>query len=90
MIFWLFTIVAAVLVGAAWLSWRHISRWFSDSETLFWARLQMAAGAVLTVLSTTDLTPFFNATGLGKWAPLWLVASGIITELARRSRATDI
>jgi drug/metabolite transporter (DMT)-like permease len=90
MIFILFIIAVAALIAAAWYYWPRIGQWFSDSETLFWARLQMAAGAVLTVLTTTDLTPVLTATGLGKWAPLWLVASGVITELARRSRATDV
>lgn len=66
--------------------WDKIKAWFRDSETIFWARLQMAAGTIWTVLVATDLSPVLDA----KYLTYWLIASGVITELARRSRATDL
>lgn len=86
----LFLAALALIVAAAWLFWPSINHWFSDSETIFWGRLQVVAGAILTVLTTTDLTPIFGAVGWAKWAPVWVVVSGIITEAARKSRATDL
>lgn len=85
-----FFLSIVAVVALAWFFWPRIGPWFSDSETLFWARLQMFAGVVLTVLATTDLSPVFGAAGLGKWAPVWVVISGIVTEVARRSRASDV
>ena len=86
--------MAAVAV-LAWLVWPRIASWFSDSETLFFARLQMAVGALWGVLVMTDIAPLLNALGpydanLGKAIPLILFAWGIVTETARRSRATDL
>lgn len=91
-------IVALVMIGlafVAWLVWPRIQRWFGDSETLFFARLQMAVGGIWAALVATDLVPFLNALAgydpaLGKAIPLMLFAWGIITEAARRSRATDL
>ena len=80
----------AALAVLAWLIWPKIGHWFSDSETLFYARLQMAAGAVWTVLVTADLLPVLSAFGLGKWVPVLLIVMGSISEIARRSRATDL
>ena len=86
----IFVIAILIVVGVAWFLWPMISRWFSDSETLFWARLQMAVGAVLTVAGHADLGPVLNAFGLGKWSPVIFLATGIVTEVARRNRATDL
>ena len=80
----------AALAVLAWLIWPKIGRWFSDSETLFWARLQMAAGTVWGVLVSADLMPVLSAFGLAKWTPVLLLVLGIIGEIARRSRATDL
>lgn len=66
--------------------WKSIRNFFSDSETIFWARLQMAVGALWTVLVQADLAPLLNP----KWLTVWLVVSGAITEFARRARATDL
>jgi len=66
--------------------WSKIKTWFKDSETIFWARLQMLVGVVWTVLITVDLGPLLSPKALA----VWLIVSGVITELARRSRATDL
>jgi hypothetical protein len=63
--------------------WEKIKAWFKDSETIFFARLQMVAGAVWAVLTAADLSPLLEP----KWLTVWLLASGILTELLRRRRA---
>lgn len=60
-----------------------IKNWFWRSETIAWARLQLAAGIVWTVLSASDLSPLLNP----KLMTYWLIASGIITEILRRRGA---
>lgn len=67
-----------------------LKSWFKDSETLAFARVQMVAGGILEVVAITDLTPLFNAVGMPKWAPVWLMATGVLTEVLRRRRATDL
>ena len=66
--------------------WTKIKTFFKDSETIFWARLQVFAGVVFATLSTTDLTPLLPP----KYLTLWLVFSGVVTELLRRRRAVDL
>lgn len=67
-----------------------LKRWFKDSETLLWARLQYVIGAIWGALVVADLGPVFDAFGIGKWFPVWLVASGLITEIARRVRDPEM
>lgn len=74
----------------AFLFWPYIEKWFADSETIFFARLQLAIGAVLQVIFSLDLMPVFEVAGLGDYFPVWLVGSGIATELLRRHRSTDL
>ncbi|RUV41076.1 MAG: hypothetical protein EOQ55_00740 [Mesorhizobium sp.] len=69
--------------------WGKIRAWFKDSETIVWARVQMLGGAVLTVLSTTDPS-LFNQYIPDRWLPLYIVGSGILTEVLRRARAKDM
>lgn len=66
--------------------WKKFKAWCKSSETIFFARLQMFVGAIWTALVSVDLAPVLPE----KYLTLWLVASGIITELARRYRAEDL
>lgn len=59
-------------------------RSFHNSETILFARLQVLIGAVWAVLSVTDLGPVINNP---KYLTAWLIFSGVITELSRRSRS---
>jgi hypothetical protein len=83
-------VILVVIAGIAWLNWAKIQHWFADSETILWARIQVLVGALWGVLLVTDLTPFLNAYGLGKAIPAYMLISGIVTEMARRNRATDL
>ena len=85
----------ATLAIVSWFVWPSISSWFRDSETLFFARLQMLVGGLWSVLVMTDVSPVLNAfavydPNLGKAIPIVLFAWGVITETARRSRASDL
>ena len=57
-----------------------IKNWFVHSETIFWARLQIAFGIIWTAVSVVDLSPLLSP----KWFALWCIANGIISELLRR------
>lgn len=73
--------------------WARIKRFFRDSETIFFARLQMLVGAIGTVLVATNF-----ATLLGDTVPTTqqivlfaiIFAQGVATEYLRRRRADDL
>lgn len=74
--------------------WSKLKVWFKDSEVIFWGRVQVLAGSVtlileilFEVLSTTDLSVFISNP---KTLSAIGIANGVITELLRRRRATDL
>lgn len=69
--------------------WQRVKRFFKDSETIFLARLQMLAGILAAAWLTIDPS-LFGAYLPPEWLPVYLFAAGIITEVARRYRATDL
>ncbi len=69
--------------------WLRIKRFFKDSETIFWARLQMLAAVLITVLATIDPNIFASYVPTG-YLPIYIFVSGLITEWARRRRAADL
>lgn len=60
--------------------WQKVKDWFKDSLTIAWARLQVLLAAVWGVLVTIDLAPVMSQ----KWLTVWLIVSGVATELTRR------
>lgn len=69
--------------------WYRIRVFFSDSETIFWARLQTALGVIATVMTYVDptmLAPVIPS----EWFAYFLVANGVATEYLRRRRADDL
>lgn len=54
---------------------------FVKSGVIFFARLQVLLGIIFTVAAATDLSPIL---GNGKWLTVWLIASGVITEITRK------
>ncbi|RWK79646.1 MAG: hypothetical protein EOR51_12115 [Mesorhizobium sp.] len=69
--------------------WTRIKSYFSDSETIFWARLQAAIGVVAAVVTYVDpqvLSPIIPS----EWFPWFLVINGLLTEFLRRRRAEDL
>lgn len=61
-------------------------RSFHSSAVIWFARLQVLVGAVWTVLIATDLSPVISNP---KYVTAWLVMSGLITEMGRRSRTVE-
>lgn len=66
--------------------WQRTRAFFKDSETIFWARLQMAVAAIVAVVATIDPSLFASYVP-AEYLPIYLFVSGVITEMARRSRA---
>jgi hypothetical protein len=56
---------------------------FRGSETIIWARLQVALGAAWLVLSRADLTPLDLKP---EYAMYWMLFNGFISEMLRRNR----
>lgn len=63
-------------------SFEAINATFLKSGVIFFARLQVFLGILFTVAAATDLSPIL---GNGKWMTVWLIASGVITEMTRKS-----
>lgn len=65
----------------------RIKTWFKHSLTIFWARLLVFCGIVLTITIDVSSDPTVNAaiqSILGKYGLYWLIGIGIVTELVRR------
>lgn len=71
-----------------------IKAWFKRSETIFWARVQVAAGiagAVFTgALADPNVNSALQSVLKPDYVPYYLIAMGLLTEYLRRRRATDL
>ncbi|GAA4529200.1 hypothetical protein GCM10023174_19260 [Chelativorans composti] len=66
--------------------WDRICKFFHDSETIFWARLQTVIGTLAVMATYTDtslVTPLLPAEAL----PWFLFINGVATEYLRRRRS---
>ena len=77
--------------------WDRIRNFFSDSETIFLARLEVLVGFLVSAFALMDWGPLLAMgvdTGINWVTAMWLgglsIAKGIVTELGRRHRATDV
>ena len=59
---------------------------FHQSAVIWFARLQVLLGAVWAVLIVTDLSSVISNP---KYVTVWLVFSGVMTEMTRRSRTVE-
>lgn len=69
--------------------WERIKDFFGGSETIFWARLQVAAGALAAAITYFDpglLAPVLPV----DWLPWVVFANGIATEYLRRRRDPEL
>lgn len=68
--------------------WDKIKIWFRHSATIVWARLVAVAGLLLaaaeTVLQDPAVTQAVQAGLQPRYVPYYVIAIGLITELARR------
>ena len=68
--------------------WSKIKSWFGNSFTILWARIQVLAGLGAASLMALAADP--NVTGAiqlalePKFIPYYVIAIGLITEIARR------
>lgn len=76
--------------------WNKIKAWFENSMTILWARIQVVAGAMVAaafaLLQNPDVTNALQAALQPRFIPYYVIAIGLITELARRrtvARPTD-
>lgn len=61
-------------------------RSFHKSGVIVFGRLQVLLGAIWGVLIATDLSPLI---GNPKYITAWLIFSGLVTEMSRRSRTDE-
>lgn len=69
--------------------WERIKNFFSGSETIFWARLQVLIGAVAAAIVYFDpglLAPVLPA----GWLPWVVLANGVATEFLRRRNDPEL
>jgi hypothetical protein len=71
--------------------WNKIRFWFRNSATILWARVQVLAGLVVACLmalaSDPNVTGAIQAALQPKYIPYYVIAIGLITEIARRRTA---
>ena len=74
--------------------WDKIKSYFRHSLTILWARVVAAAGLVLAVAQGVLAEPTVDAAirqaMQPKYIPYYVIAIGLITELARRRTAGKI
>ena len=71
--------------------WDKIKSWFRHSLTILWARIVTAGGLLLAlaqgVLGDPNVDSAIQQALQPKYIPYWVLAIGIVTELARRRTA---
>lgn len=70
--------------------WENTKAFFKNSETIFYARLQVISGFLLAVFSSVDWTSVtmnLNDARESVYIALGLIANGIVTEILRRRNA---
>lgn len=60
---------------------------FHKSSVIWWARIQVLLGIVLTVVLTTDLSPWITSPRL---LTIYLIVNGVLTEILRRRHTTVV
>lgn len=73
--------------------WGQAKAWFSNSETILWARIQVAFGVVMAVLPTLNPMSWLDSSlsKTQRWVlALTAIANGLWTEYLRRRNATDL
>ena len=71
--------------------WDKAKSWFRHSLTIVWARIVAAAGVLLmlaqSVLADPNVEAAIQQALQPKYIPYWVIAIGLVTELARRRTA---
>jgi hypothetical protein len=68
--------------------WNKTKAWFKNSTTILWARLQVVAGiaaaSLMALASDPHVTGAIETALQPKYFPYYVIAIGLITEIARR------
>lgn len=68
--------------------WNDVKAWFRNSVTILWARVQIVSGVVAAFLMALATDPHVTSAVESalqpKFIPYYVIAIGLITELARR------
>lgn len=68
--------------------WDNIKSWFKNSATILWARIQVLAGIIsaslIALTSDPNVTGAIQAALQPKFIPYYVIAIGLVTEIARR------
>lgn len=71
--------------------WNKIKLCFKNSVTIVWARIQVVAGiataALMALASDPNVTGAIQAALQPKFIPYYVIAIGLVTEIARRRTA---
>lgn len=76
------------------MRWDKIKRWFRHSVTILWARVVALAGVAMAAAQSLLADP--NVSGAVQsilqpsYIPYYVIAIGIVTELARRRTAGKV
>jgi hypothetical protein len=74
--------------------WIDIKSWFKNSVTILWARVQVFAGiaaaALMALASDPNVTSAIQTALQPKYIPYYVIAIGLITEIARRRTARSL
>ena len=74
--------------------WSKTKSWFGNSLTILWARIQVLAGLLAAFLMALATDP--NVTGAiqaalePRFIPYYVIAIGLITEIARRRTTSRV
>lgn len=66
--------------------WQRIKDFFHDSETIFWARLQVFIGVVAEILTYVP-AELWSPVIPPRWFGIFLLLNGLATEYLRRRRS---
>ena len=68
--------------------WSKIKSWFGNSLTILWARIQVISGllaaSLMAVASDPNVTGAIQVALEPKFIPYYVIAIGLVTEIARR------
>jgi hypothetical protein len=71
--------------------WNKIKAWFKNSVTILWARVVALAGLLLAVgqslLTDPNISAAVQSALQPKFVPYYVLAIGLVTEIARRRTA---
>ena len=71
--------------------WNRIKAWFKHSLTILWARVVALAGLLLVagqaLLADPNVTGAIQTALQPKFIPYYVIAIGLVTEIARRRTA---